>query len=114
MTVASHAGHSYSCSLPGRFVVTTGTAKAQGEKRTAVLGGMMRHIVEYSAWVGAGWLASDALFIIVWCWFHSPNRPWMQDPDRTPTAFKLHTFETETGHSFGMLTDNGISMHKAS
>jgi hypothetical protein len=75
---------------------------------------MMGHIVEYSALVGAGWLASNGLFVIVWCWFHSPRRPWMQDPDRTPTAFHIHNLEAETGHSFGMLSHDGMSMHKAS
>jgi hypothetical protein len=84
---------------------------------------MMRHIVEYSAWAGFGWLASNALFIIVWCWFHSQQRPWMHDSSQVTNVFKVHNYDANaeesawpstTEEAIAMLVKNEMSMNKAS
>jgi hypothetical protein len=51
----------------------------------------MHHIMEYSALAGAGWLSSNILFVITWCWLHSRKRRGMPDDSRTPSIFKLRT-----------------------
>jgi hypothetical protein len=72
------------------------TSERGGPKRHAeitqpgVLGGMMHKILEYGTWVGTGWFASNALFVIVWCWLHSNERPWMRDQEQRPTIFTVH------------------------
>jgi hypothetical protein len=49
----------------------------------------MHHIMEYSALAGAGWLSSNILFVITWCWLHSRKRSWMSGGRPKPSIFKL-------------------------
>jgi hypothetical protein len=84
---------------------------------------MMQHILEYSAWAGAGWFSSNALFVLVWCWLHSGKRPWMHDEDRKLTIFNVLNNETsqeESGspsfpvYPLGTLEQSEMTLNKAS
>ena len=47
----------------------------------------MHQILHYSTLAGAGWLASNILFVIAWSWLHSRKRRWISDPDARPSIF---------------------------
>jgi hypothetical protein len=80
------------------------------------------HILEYSAWAGAGWLLSNALFVVVWCWLHSRKRPWMHDEDRKASIFEVVSNETSQGselpsfplYPLGPFEQNELTLNKAS
>jgi hypothetical protein len=66
----------------------------------------MHQILHYSTLVGAGWLSSNVLFVIVWSWMHSHKRRWMSS-DSEPGFFKLHGDNTYLGTvSSGHLSDS--------
>lgn len=50
----------------------------------------MHHIMEYSVLAGAGWLSSNIMFVITWCWLHSRKRRWMSGDRGKQSIFKLH------------------------
>jgi hypothetical protein len=50
----------------------------------------MRLIMEFSGTLAAGWILSNILFVLGWCWLHSPNRPWMNAERRPEVVFRLH------------------------
>jgi hypothetical protein len=47
----------------------------------------MQQIMHYSAVVGASWLSSNVLFVIVWSWLHSRKRHWMSGDSERPSIF---------------------------
>ena len=51
----------------------------------------MHHLMEYGALAGAGWLTSNVLFVITWCWLHSHKRRWMSDDGTRPSIFTVRS-----------------------
>jgi hypothetical protein len=82
----------------------------------------MHKLFEYSAWVGSAWLTSNVMFVIVWCWLHSNDRPWMNDQERDLTVFAIPGNEVDQNDAMpffpenllGTLDPNALTLDKAS
>jgi hypothetical protein len=57
----------------------------------------MHQILHYSALAGAGWISSNVVFVIGWCWMHSNNRHWMSEDGTKSSIFKLHNSSGNPG-----------------